>query len=284
MRSAQQGCKSRDVLEVVHVAAKTGVPRRKMATFAFAIDRGGTFTDVYAEWCEGGKRCCRVLKLLSDDPSNYPDAPTEGIRRILEDVTGVPHPRGVPVDTSRIASIRMGTTVATNALLERNGARVALVITAGFRDLLYIGNQSRPKLFDLRIQQPDVLYERVIELDERLLLLQEPHTTAPEPWLAPADPNVHRAITGEAVVVERSPDLGALRAELLEARKSGIDAVAVVLTHAYAFDAHERAVGALAHELGFTQVPYGILCGSVVVAVVWSAPSPMSSASPRCLM
>ena len=152
-----------------------------MATFAFAIDRGGTFTDVYAEWCEGGKRCCRVLKLLSDDPSNYPDAPTEGIRRILEDVTGVPHPRGVPVDTSRIASIRMGTTVATNALLERNGARVALVITAGFRDLLYIGNQSRPKLFDLRIQQPDVLYERVIELDERLLLLQEPHTTAPEP-------------------------------------------------------------------------------------------------------
>ena len=124
-----------------------------MATFAFAIDRGGTFTDVYAEWDDGGKRCCRVLKLLSEDPSNYPDAPTEGIRRILEDVTGKPHPRGSPVDTSRIASIRMGTTVATNALLERNGARVALVITAGFRDLLYIGNQSRPKLFDLRIRQ-----------------------------------------------------------------------------------------------------------------------------------
>lgn len=77
------------------------------------------------------------MKLLSEDPSNYADAPTEGIRRVLERETGVPHPRGVPVDTSRIESIRMGTTVATNALLERKGERMALVITKGFRDLLY---------------------------------------------------------------------------------------------------------------------------------------------------
>lgn len=85
----------------------------------------------------------RVLKLLSEDPTNYADAPREGIRRILELVTGLPHPRDVPLSTSRIASIRMGTTVATNALLERRGERLALVVTQGFPDLLHIGNQVR---------------------------------------------------------------------------------------------------------------------------------------------
>lgn len=127
----------------------------------------------------------RVLKLLSEDPSNYPDAPREGIRRMLEQETGVPHPRDTPLDTSRIASIRMGTTVrlcrrvahnphaaqvATNALLERKGERVALVVTAGLRDLLHIGNQSRPAIFDLSVRCPDVLYETVIECDELVVL------------------------------------------------------------------------------------------------------------------
>ena len=137
--------------------------------FKFAIDRGGTFTDVYAI-CPDGKE--RVTKLLSVDPSNYPDAPREGIRRILEEVflrfylldflsyflciswlllqeLGIKMPASQPVDTSTIEWIRMGTTVATNALLERKGERMALVITSGFRDLLYIGNQARPKIFDL---------------------------------------------------------------------------------------------------------------------------------------
>ena len=137
--------------------------------FKFAIDRGGTFTDVYAI-CPDGKE--RVTKLLSVDPSNYLDAPREGIRRILEEVflrfylldflsyflciswlllqeLGIKMPASQPVDTSTIEWIRMGTTVATNALLERKGERMALVITSGFRDLLYIGNQARPKIFDL---------------------------------------------------------------------------------------------------------------------------------------
>lgn len=91
---------------------------------------------MFAEVPGGG---CRVLKLLSEDPANYPDAPREGIRRVLEDVTGVPHPRDKPLDTSRIDFIRMGTTVATNALLERKGERSALLITKGFADLLHIG-------------------------------------------------------------------------------------------------------------------------------------------------
>eukprot|EP00122_Pirum_gemmata_P006376 Pgem_evm1s5828 len=93
--------------------------------FRFAIDRGGTFTDVYAETPNGPI----VTKLLSVDPANYEDAPREGIRRILEEVTGLAHPKDQPIDTSRIESIRMGTTVATNALLERKGERIALITT-----------------------------------------------------------------------------------------------------------------------------------------------------------
>lgn len=165
-----------------------------MMKFRFSIDRGGTFTDVYAEVTQaadsGGSPKKRVLKLLSVDPSNYPDAPREGIRRILEQETGIPHPRDVPLDTSRIESIRMGTTVrlsvgvfeyimcnvaqlmqvATNALLERQGERAALVVTKGFRDLLQIANQSRPDIFDLEIKKPDLLYEEVVEVDEEVIL------------------------------------------------------------------------------------------------------------------
>lgn len=117
--------------------------------FRFAIDRGGTFTDIY--WSRGSQEQ-GVLKLLSEDPKNYPDAPREGIRRILEKVGGVTCPRDKPVPTQLIESIRMGTTVATNALLERKGARMALLVTKGFRDLLHIGNQARPLIFDLKVR------------------------------------------------------------------------------------------------------------------------------------
>ena len=136
--------------------------------FRFSIDRGGTFTDVYAE--VPGETGFRVVKLLSEDPDNYDDAPREGIRRILEDVTGQSFdPKGF--DSDLIEWIRMGTTVATNALLERKGARTLLLITLGFRDLLQIGNQTRPKLFDLEIRKPELLYERVHEVNERIRLL-----------------------------------------------------------------------------------------------------------------
>ena len=138
--------------------------------FNFAIDRGGTFTDVFAKCPDGS---IRVMKLLSVDPSNYRDAPTEGIRRIMQEVTGIDMPQGEPIDTAKIGWIRMGTTVATNALLEKKGERMALAVTKGFRDLLHIGNQTRPKLFDLNIQDPNVLYEEVVELDERVFLEDE---------------------------------------------------------------------------------------------------------------
>lgn len=138
--------------------------------FFFAIDRGGTFTDVMCV-CPSGK--IRTMKLLSEDPGKYPDAPREGIKRIIQEETGnALTPEGL-VDTSHIGSIRMGTTVATNALLERKGDPVALVVNKGFKDLLYIGNQARPSIFDLNIRKPANLYKTVVELDCRLVPMQE---------------------------------------------------------------------------------------------------------------
>ncbi|KPJ17844.1 5-oxoprolinase [Papilio machaon] len=134
--------------------------------FQFAIDRGGTFTDVYAR-CPNGK--VRVMKLLSVDPQNYEDAPREAIRRILQEETGNALDKDGKVNSSLIESIRMGTTVATNALLERKGAKMALVINKGFKDLLYIGNQARPHIFHLNIKRPEVLYQDVIEVDCRVI-------------------------------------------------------------------------------------------------------------------
>ena len=182
--------------------------------WSFWIDRGGTFTDVIGRDPEGR---LHVGKVLSEDP-RYEDAALEGIQLLLG---------AGPLDPARIASIRMGTTVATNALLERKGARVVLVITAGFEDALLIGTQARPDLFALRIEKPDPLPWRVIGLDEEV-----------------------RA-SGQAV---RPPDLAALRARLEAARAEGGEAVAVVLKNAWANPAHEQAAAGLARELGFAHV------------------------------
>jgi len=140
------------------------------SSFKFSIDRGGTFTDIYAE--VPGEEGFRVVKLLSEDPQNYEDAPREGIRRILESVTGESYPKEC-FSSEKIEWIRMGTTVATNALLERKGVETVLVTTKGFRDLLQIGNQSRPKIFDLEIEKLDLLYKGVIEVEERVRIFRD---------------------------------------------------------------------------------------------------------------
>jgi 5-oxoprolinase (ATP-hydrolysing) len=214
-------------------------------SFKFSIDRGGTFTDVFCE-CADGKQ--RIMKLLSEDPSNYRDAPTEGIRRILEEETGVPHPRDGPVDTSRIQYIRMGTTVATNALLERKGESTALITTKGFKDLQYIGNQSRPKIFELNIRRPDVLFEYVEELDERVVLLKEGEYTCDNPE------DIVIGVSQEALCIEKSIDEAEVRSKLEQIRAKGISCIAVALMHSYTFPAHEKCVERVARELGFTQV------------------------------
>lgn len=108
------------------------------------------------------------FKLLSVDPANYEDATIEGIRVILSHVRGYDIPRGEPLDTKGVSVIRMGTTVATNALLERKGSKCALLITKGFGDLMAIGDQSRPHLFDLNVRKPGELYQKVVEVDERV--------------------------------------------------------------------------------------------------------------------
>jgi 5-oxoprolinase (ATP-hydrolysing) len=185
-----------------------------MTGWQFWIDRGGTFTDVVARRPDGR---LATLKLLSENPEQYPDAAVEGIRRLL----------GGDVAPGMERAVKMGTTVATNALLERKGDRVVLAVTKGFADLLRIGTQNRPDIFARAIHLPDMLYERVLELDERV----GPDGTV----LAPLD----------AV---------AARDGLQAAFDSGIRSVAVLCLHGYRHPAHELDVGAIARDLGFTQV------------------------------
>ena len=238
--------------EAASTAATSGSSDRP---FRFCIDRGGTFTDVYAEVpgpTPGAPPSHRTLKLLSEDPANYESAPREGIRRVLEEVTGKKIPRDAPVPTDQIEWIRMGTTVATNALLERQGARTALVTTRGFKDLLAVGNQARPNIFDLAIEKPGALYETVVEVDERVRVL--PSEVFPETYLE-NDPRVTKnTATNERALVETALDVDALRPRLRALREDGVEALAVVLLHSYVFPDHEKAIGALASELGFEQV------------------------------
>lgn len=184
----------------------------------FWIDRGGTFTDVVGR-APGGE--LHTLKLLSENPEQYRDAAVEGIRRLL----GLQP--GEPITPEQVECVKMGTTVATNALLERKGDRALLVTTRGFRDALRIAYQARPRLFDRHIVLPELLYERVVEAQERV------------------------SAQGEVL---QALDRGALRRELEAAYASGIRAVAIVFMHGYRHTAHEQAAAALAREVGFTQV------------------------------
>eukprot|EP00127_Corallochytrium_limacisporum_P003388 Clim_evm16s149 gene=Clim_evmTU16s149 len=211
--------------------------------FRFAIDRGGTFTDVHCllpKQYGGGEK---VLKLLSEDPSNYADAPREGIRRILQEVTGREHPRNEPLDTSQLASIRMGTTVATNALLERKGERTALVITKGLPDLLHIGTQARPAIFDLAVRTPEQLADVVVEVDERVQLFKKGIHDQQRHF-------VIVGVTGEKVAVTEQLNEDRLREQLQEVKDRGIKSLAVCLMHAYTFPAHEKRIGEIAREMG----------------------------------
>ncbi|EEH17141.2 hypothetical protein PABG_07228 [Paracoccidioides brasiliensis Pb03] len=225
-----------------------------------SIDRGGTFTDCVGNPGTGKLEDDIVIKLLSEDPSNYSDAPLEGIRRLLSKFEGREIPRGEPLDTSKIESIRMGTTVATNALLERKGERMALVVTKGFKDCLEIGNQTRPKIFDLAICKPDVLHEKVIEVDERVTL--EDYTEDPARNITPTPPRdqssphaeIVRGVSSEAVRILQRPSESAVRAQLQALYDEGFRSIAVCLMHGYTFPDHEAMVGRLARETGFTHI------------------------------
>ncbi|KAI1639170.1 hydantoinase [Biscogniauxia mediterranea] len=214
-----------------------------------AIDRGGTFCDFWAHI--PGNNDDIVFKLLSVSPDEYEDAPTEGIRQILEKATGKSIPRGTPLDLTPVESIRMGTTVATNALLERKGERTALLITKGFRDLLVIGNQSRPKLFDLSVRKLDKLYETVVEVDERVTVEGFSEDPEPQPIDVESDPSLIRGLTGEPLRILKKPDLALIKGHLQTLWDDGYRSLAVALMHSYNFPDHELVIGQLAHEMGF---------------------------------
>ena len=184
----------------------------------FWIDRGGTFTDVVGRRPDG---TLAAHKLLSENPEAYRDAAVQGIRDLLGLAKGEPIPAG------HVGAVKMGTTVATNALLERKGDRTLLLTTKGFRDALRIGYQARPKIFAKHIIKPEMLFERVVEVDERVR----------------ADG-----------AIERELDLAPVRAELERAMADGIKAVAIVFMHAYRYPEHEKRVAALAREMKFPQV------------------------------
>src|SRR3989440_8806109 len=190
----------------------------KSGEWDFWIDRGGTFPDVVGRRPDG---TLTAHKLLSENPEAYRDAAVQGIRDLLGLARGEPIPRGL------VGAVKMGTTVATNALLERKGERTLLVTTKGFRDALKIGYQARPKIFARHIIKPDMLFWRVAEIDERVR----------------ADGTV-----------ERELDLEGARAALETAKADGIQAVAIVFMHAYRYPEHEQKVAAQARQMGFAQV------------------------------
>ncbi|KAK7220543.1 hypothetical protein V2G26_008546 [Clonostachys chloroleuca] len=236
----------------------TAVEDTKERGIRIAIDRGGTFTDCVGE--QDGKEI--IIKLLSEDPANYKDAPLEGIRRIMSHFLGREIPRGEALDTSQIESIRMGTTVATNALLERKGEKMAMVVTEGFKDCLTIGNQSRPKIFDLAIRKPDVLYETVIEIQERVTLedyAEDPErkTSEPEAQVGTqeaAGKTLVRGLSGETVRVLKRADEDEVRRKLKIVYDQGIRSIAVCLLHGYTYPDHEALIGRVAREVGFSNI------------------------------
>ncbi|WP_084406046.1 hydantoinase B/oxoprolinase family protein [Pseudovibrio sp. Ad5] len=189
-----------------------------MSKWDFWIDRGGTFTDIVARTPQGE---IRAHKVLSENPEAYKDAAIQGIR----DLMGVAKDTRIPSD--QIRAVKMGTTVATNALLERKGDRTLLLITKGFRDALEIGYQARPDIFAKEIIKPELLYDQVLEADERVR----------------ADGTV-----------EAAPDLDQIKAQLEAAYANGTRSIAIVLMHAYAFPEHEKQLADIAKQVGFPQI------------------------------
>ena len=184
----------------------------------FWVDRGGTFTDIVARKPDGS---LDTHKLLSENPERYPDAAVQGVR----DLMGLDADAAIPAGS--IKAVKMGTTVATNALLERKGDRTALFITQGLRDLLRIGYQNRPKLFDLNIELPELLYETAVEIEERV------------------------SAEGEIITALNE---ARTKADLQDIYKTGTRAIAVALMHSYKYPEHEKRIGKWAKEIGFTQI------------------------------
>jgi 5-oxoprolinase (ATP-hydrolysing) len=245
------------------------------AKLQIAIDRGGTFTDALGR-VPGSKKEDYVIK-LSHDPNNYKDAPREAVRRIIELHRGTKIGREEKIETNDVEYIRLSTTVATNALLERKGEKHALITTKGFKDVVQIGNQSRPRIFDLAIRKPDVLYSSVVEVDERVTLVgytsdpkadqnriqfgeggavQQAYKGEDGPPLAHngKEAKIVQGVSGEAVAILKEPDREKVQGDLKKLYDQGFRALAIVLMHSYTYPEHERIVEEIAKDIGFTHI------------------------------
>jgi len=211
-------CHTRTRTHRENEVSPTPMTTHSSSKWDFWIDRGGTFTDVVARDPDGA---LHTAKLLSENPDNYEDAALEAIRRFLDVKTDAPLPAG------RINAVKMGTTVATNALLERKGEPTLFVTTKGFRDALRIGYQARPNIFKLAIELPELLYSDVVEVTERY------------------------SAEGEVLV---PLDEAQARTDMQAAHDAGIHAVAICLMHGYRYQDHERRLVEMARDIGFTQI------------------------------
>nr|XP_019001254.1 uncharacterized protein I203_05959 [Kwoniella mangroviensis CBS 8507]OCF64715.1 hypothetical protein I203_05959 [Kwoniella mangroviensis CBS 8507] len=269
------------------------VPQPVSEGVRVAIDRGGTFCDVWAfipnhlysppipleilgnadiipgDEQDGGIQV--TFKLLSVDPANYDDAPSEGMRRLLQIVKKEKVPRGELYDTSLIGespqygqSVRMGTTVATNALLEKKGEPFGLILTEGFKDMIEISDQTRPDLFDLSISgKVKMLYkpEDVVQARERVTLegwSLDQNAPAAEELIERAkqagDVDVVMGVSGEAVRILKPLDVEQITSDLQNLYDRGLRALAICLIHSYTYPHHERQIGEIANKIGFTQI------------------------------
>lgn len=220
------------------------------------LNKGGTFTDVYAITPE---EKIITLKLLSRNTQFYSDAPTYAINKIISEETNCKFDPSKLIDSNHIEWIRMGTTVATNALLEGKGERFCLLISKGFKDLLYIGNQSRPNLFDLSIQMPNILYEDVIEVEERVVP-------------AKANPDESSRIVllqnEQKIEVIKELNIEKLEIDLKEMiEKKSIKNIAVLLMHSYIYNDHEKQIDTLAKKLGVKNISLSHVISPMVRAV-----------------
>ena len=212
----------------------------------FWVDRGGTFTDIVARKPDG---TLETHKLLSENSEVYPDAAVHGIKSLL----------GVDLNDEiafgQIAAVKMGTTVATNALLERKGERTVLLITKGLRDLLRIGYQNRPDLFALNIKLPELLYDDVIEIDER--------------------------VAADGTVIDPLNTTKA-REALSRAYGQGYRSIAIALMHGYKYSAHEKQLGEMARQSGFTQISLSHEASPLIkLCLLYTSPSPRDQRGSR---
>ena len=226
---------------------------KKNIIFDFSIDRGGTFTDVYCEIRD--KKTDKLLqtkiyKLLSENPEKYKDAPREGIRTILSEYLKIEISQEEKISSKNIRSIKMGTTVGTNALLEKKGEKVGLVITKGFRDLLEIGNQTRPDIFDLEIKKEKNLYEEVIEIEERVRVLKKNEMIGD----IEAVKIVRIKDNNEFIAVEKEINKKNVYEKLMNLKKKGINSLAIVFLHSYIYPDNELEVKKIAEEIGFDNI------------------------------